>query len=135
MIKLSSKNGFTLIEIIVSLIVASILASILITLMQSVFSKTGQSLLETSAAHRVGVAMDRITAVYTDTGANSAAFLEKLSDETSNKNFKLIKTWYDSPPFNDEGVGSESGALFLKIEIIDNLSPSISLTSIFWLRK
>jgi len=143
------RNGFTLVEVLVALIAASILGSILVTFMQSVFSKTGESLQETSAVHHVGQVMDNITGLYISSlnldisiGSNLGDPLgvldENISEANNNSigNFKAEKSWYDSPPFDSRGSSSRSSASgFLKIRVIDPLSPSVSVTAIFWSGK
>jgi prepilin-type N-terminal cleavage/methylation domain-containing protein len=149
MTKKSKKNGFTLVEVLVSLIAVSILGSMLITFMQTVFSKTGQSLQETSAVHHVSQVMDNITALYLSSinidlsdGSNLLDPLgildENISDSNSNSlgNFKAEKKWYDSPPFDSNGSSErQSSSKFLKIRVIDPVSSAVSVTAIFWSGK
>jgi prepilin-type N-terminal cleavage/methylation domain-containing protein len=149
MTKKFTKNGFTLVEVLVALIAASILGSLLITFMQSVFSKTGQSIQETAAVHHVSQVMDNITALYMShlninisAGANIGDMLGVLDENISETNnnslgsFKAEKTWYDSPPFDSGGSSARgNSSRFLKIRVIDPSSPSVSVTSVFWSGK
>jgi prepilin-type N-terminal cleavage/methylation domain-containing protein len=147
--KFFSKKGFTLVEVLVTLIVVSILGSLLITFMQSVFSKTGYSVQQTSAVHHVSGVMDNITALYLSSANLDVSMGSDLNDilgvldenisaanNNSLGNFKAEKLWYDSPPFDSGGSSARgSSSKFLKIKVIHPADSSISVTSVFWSGK
>ncbi len=79
-ISLKNRDGFTLIEIIITLIVVSIMGAMLVSYIGNVLTKSAQPLTTSLDSQTAGSCMDAVVQYYRDSFYNSGGPLYNVSD-------------------------------------------------------